>query len=291
MTLRDVTGNFLAATGLSSGSLQAGVNLQYSLENGATQTSQSNTIDASSEGLAGLSITALSTGAANITVSPDTSTIATAITQFVTDYNAVQTYVKTQTTVSSTTSSTTGSTDSTNSTTGTPGILMGDMDAENIATQLRQLTDASPLSGLVQSLNDLGITSSGTDNVLTANTDVLNLALANNLPQVTQLFTDPTNGLATTVGSYLTNALGSGGVISTKEQELTTQSTNIGTSITTLEQKITGDESQMQNEFVQMEDAISSINVSKEYLNAYFNAGSTASAQSAPQPATSSSSG
>jgi flagellar hook-associated protein 2 len=290
MTLQDVTGNFLAATGLSSGSLQAGANLQYSLDGGATQTSQSNTIDASSEGLTGLSITALSNGTSNITVSPDTNTIATAITQFVTDYNAVQNYIKAQTTVSSTTSSTTGSTDSTTSTTGTPGILMGDMDAEDIATTLRQLTDGSPLSGIVQNLNDLGVTSDGTDNLLTANTTVLNTALTNNLSQVTQLFTDPTSGLATTLGAYLTNTLSSSGVVSTKEQNLTSQSTDIGTSITTLEQKITNDESQMQNQFVEMEDAISSINVSKQYLNDYFNGGSSGSANAAPAPASSSSS-
>jgi flagellar hook-associated protein 2 len=275
LTMQDVTGNFLAATGLSSGTLQAGVNLQYSLNGSPTRTSESNTIDASSAGLTGLSITAQSTGSTNITVSPDTTTIASAITQFVNDYNTVQNYIASQTTVSSSTSSTTGSTDSTSTTTGTAGVLMGDMDAEDIATSLRQLTDASPLSGIIENLSDLGITSNGLDNTLTANSLVLSTSLSNNLGQVTQLFTDPTNGLATTLGSYLSNTLGSNGVISTKEQNLTTQSTNIGNSITSLQKKITNDETQMENEFVQMEDAINTINVSKEYLNAYFNSGTS----------------
>jgi flagellar hook-associated protein 2 len=290
MTLQDVTGNFLAATGLSTGTPQAGTNLQYSLNGSATRTSQSNTIDASSVGLSGLSITALSTGTSSITVSPDTSTIASAITSFVNDYNTVQNYIASQTTISSTTSSTTGSTDSTTTTTGTAGILMGDMDAEGLATSLRQLTDASPLSGVIQNLNDLGITSSGLDNTLTANSDVLNTALANNLGQVTQLFTDPTSGLATTLGSFLSTTLGSSGVIATKEQNLTTQSTDIGNSITALQQKITNDETQMQNEFVQMEDAINTINVSKEYLDAYFNS-SASTTTAAPMAANSNSSG
>jgi flagellar hook-associated protein 2 len=289
MTLQDVTGNFLAATGLASGTLQAGTNLQYSLNGSATRTNESNTIDASSEGLAGLSITAQSTGSTSITVSPDTSTIASAITSFVNDYNTVQNYIASQTTISSTTSSTTGSTDSTTTTTGTAGILMGDMDAEGLATNLRQLTDASPLSGVIQNLNDLGITSSGLDNTLTANSDVLNTALANNLGQVTQLFTDPTSGLGPTLGSFLNTTLGSSGIIATKEQNLTTQSTDIGNSITTLQQKITNDETQMQNEFVQMEDAINTINVSKEYLDAYFNS-SASTTTAAPMAANSSSS-
>jgi flagellar hook-associated protein 2 len=284
MTLQDVTGNFLAATGLSSGTLQAGANLQYSINDSATKTSQSNTIDASSLGLTGLSITAQDTGSTSITVSSDTDTIATAINSFVSDYNAVQNYVNSQTTVSASTSSTT----TTGSTTGTPGILMGDMDAEGIATDLRQLVDASPLSGLVENLNDIGISSDGNDNLLTTNSTVLNDSLANNLSQITQLFSDPTSGIATTIGSYVTSTLSSSGIVATKEQSLTKQTSALSTSITNLQTKIAGDEAEMQNQFVLMEDAISSINVDKEYLTAYFN--SPATTTSAPTAATSSSS-
>ena len=232
MTMQDVTGNFLAATGLSSGTLQAGANLQYSLNGGATMTNESNTIDASSEGLSGLSITAQSIGSTSISVSSDTSTIAAAINSFVNDYNTIQNYISSQTTISSSTTSTTGAVDSTTSTTGTPGLLTGDMDVEGIATNLRQLVDASPLSGAIQNLNDLGITSDGEDNYLTTSSLVLNTSLANNLSQVSQMFTDPTNGIATTVGKYLSTTLSSNGVIATKEQSLTTESTDIGTSIT-----------------------------------------------------------
>jgi flagellar hook-associated protein 2 len=288
MTLQDVTGNFLAATGLSSGTLQAGSNLQYSLDGSATMTSQSNTIDASSEGLAGLSITAQSTGSTSITVSPDTTTIANAITSFVNDYNTIQNYITSQTTISSSTTSATGAVDSTTSTTGTPGLLTGDMDVESLATNLRQLVDASPLSGVIQNLNDLGITSDGTDNFLTTSAPVLNTALANNLGQITQLFTDPTSGLATTVGSFLSNTLSSNGVIATKEQNLTNESTALSTSITSLQNTITSEESEMQSQFVAMEDAISSINVDKEYLTAYFNSPTTTT--DAPTAASSSSS-
>jgi flagellar hook-associated protein 2 len=288
LTMQDVTGNFLAATGLSSGTLQAGTNLQYSINGGNTATSESNTIDASSIGLTGLSITALEKGSTSITVSPDTSTIATAITDFVNDYNTVQNYINSQTTISTTTTSTTGSTDSTTTTTSTPGVLMGDMDAEGIATNLRQLVDASPLSGVIKSLNDMGITSNGTDNTLTTSSDVLNDALTNNLSQISQLFTNSTTGIASTVNSYLTNTLSTTGVVKTKEQDLTKQYSALATSITNLQTKITSDEKEMQNQFVEMEDAISSIDVDKEYLDAYFNSSSTTT--DAPTAATSSSS-
>jgi flagellar hook-associated protein 2 len=290
MTMQDVTGNFLAATGLSSGKLQAGINLQYSVNGGKTMTSESNTVDASSLGLTGLSITAQSLGSADITVSADTSTIATAITNFVNDYNTVQNYIHSQTTDSTSTSSTTGATDSTTTTTGTPGLLSVDMDAKDMATNLRQLVDASPLSGVIENLDDMGIASNGHDNTLSINSSALNSALANNLGQVSQLFTNSTTGLVTTVGKYLTDTLATNGILATKEQNLTTQSSDITTNITKLQQKITSDETEMQSQFVQMEDAINSINVEKEYLNAYFNNNSSSSDQAAPTPATSSSS-
>jgi len=166
---------------------------------------------------------------------------------------------------------------------------MGDMDAESIATDLRQLVDASPLSGTIQNLNDLGISSDGTDNLLTGNSLVLNSVLAHNLSQVSKLFTDPTIGLATMVGNYLTNTLASTGIVDTKEASLSSQYTNLANSITTLQTRITSNESEMENEFVQMEDAIEKIDIEKEYLTAYFDA-NTSTTTDAPTAASSSSS-
>ena len=269
ISMQDVTGNFLAATGLSGGSLQPGTNLQYSVNGGGTLTSLSNTIDSSSSGITGLSVTAQGVGSTSITVQSDTSAIATAINSFVTDYNAVQNYISSQT--ASTTSSTG---------TVTPGTLTGDMNVEGIATQLRQLTDAAPpgTTAGVEDLNDLGVTSNGTDNTLTVDSTTLNTALANNLGAVQQLFTDPTNGLATKLSSFLTDTTGSNGVLATQEASFTKQSTDIGTSITNLQNRISQDETKLQNEFVAMEDAINTINTEKTYLTDFFNEPASTSA-------------
>jgi flagellar hook-associated protein 2 len=279
ITLQNVTGNFLTATGLLGGSLQQGSDLEYSVNGSGTLTSQSNTIDASTAGITGLSVTALGLGTSAITVASDTSTISAAINSFVTDYNAVQNYISSQT--ASTTSS---------SGTVTPGTLTGDMDAEGIADQLRTLTDASPpdMTGAVQSLNDLGIASNGTDNTLAVTSTTLTAALGSNLDAVQQLFTDPTNGLAATLNSYLTSATGSNGILATKEAGFTKQVANIATSITNLQNQITQNETNLQNEFVAMETAISTINVQKQYLTDFFN--EPASSSAAPTTANSSSS-
>ena len=279
ISLKDVNGNFLKATGLSGGALQRGKNLQYSINGGGTLTSQSNTIDSSTSGITGLSVTALSLGTTAISVQSDTATIAAAINSFVTNYNAAQNYISSQT------ASTTSSTGSV-----TPGTLTGDMDAEGIADQLRQLTNASPpdMTGAVQSLNDLGITSNGTDNTLTVDSTTLDAALGSNLDAVQQLFTDPTSGLATTLNTYLTDTTGSDGVLASKESGFTQQKNNIATSITNLQNQISQNETKLQNEFVAMEAAISGINVQKQYLTDFFN--EPASSSAAPATANSSSS-
>ena len=236
MTLTDVTGNFLSATGLSGGVFQAGQNLNYSLNGGSNMVSESNTVDGTPLGLPGLSITAQSEGSTDITVSSDTSTIASAINSFVNDYNTIQNYITSQTTVSSTGATTAGGASS-----STPGPLMGDMDAEGIATTLRQLVDATPISGAIQDLNSLGITSNGQNNTLASNSAMLNDALTNNLSQVSQLFSDPSSGIASTVASYLDSTLATTGIVASKEQSYTNQYSALTTSITNLQTKITSD--------------------------------------------------
>jgi flagellar hook-associated protein 2 len=279
ITLQDVTGNFLAATGLSGGALQRGTNLQYSVNGGGTLTSQSNTIDSTTSGITGLSVTAMGVGSTGISVQSDTTTIASAINSFVTDYNAVQNYITSQTTASA---SSTGAV--------TAGLLTGDMNVEGIATQLRQLTDATPsgVTGKAQNLNALGIASNGKDNTLALDSGALDAALGSNLAAVEKLFTDPTKGLAATLNKYLATTTGSKGVLATQEASFTKQSKDIGTSITALQSRISQNEASLQAEFVAMEQAISRINTQKQYLTDFFNNPTSTSA--APTSANSSSS-
>jgi flagellar hook-associated protein 2 len=278
ISVKDVTGNFLAATGLLNGTLQRGANLEYSMNNSGTLTSESNTIDSSSSGITGLSVTALAKGSTTVTVGSDTSTISTAINSFVTDYNAAQKYITSETTSTTNSSGTT-----------TPGTLTGDLDVEGIATQLRQLVTASPagMTGGIATINDIGITSDGYDNLLTVDSTTLNAALGSNLDEINQLFTDPTSGVGTTLGTYLTKTTGSNGILATNEASFKSQSTALATSITNLQTKISNDETQLQAEFTSMETAINTINTQKEYLTDFFN--EPTSTNAAPSMANSSS--
>ncbi len=274
ISMQDVTGNFLAASGLSGGTLTAGSNLEYSVNNGPTITSQSNTVDGSTVGLSGLSFTATGTGTTTISVQSDTSTLSSTINSFVTDYNAVQNYISSQT--APTTNSTTGAV--------TPGLFTGNMDVENIMESLRQLVDASPgsASSGIESLNDLGIASNGTDNTLSvADTTTLNNALATNLSAVQNLFTNSTTGIATTLNTYIQSLNSPNGVLSTDESHLTSEENTLADSIATQQTNISNQQTLLTNEFTAMETAINSINVEKDYLNAYFDSSSASAAPAA----------
>jgi flagellar hook-associated protein 2 len=279
ISLQDVSGNFLAATGLQAGKLQSGNNLQYSINGGGTLTSESNTIDSTSSGLTGLSVTAAGAGTTTVSVQTDTATIATAINQFVTDYNAAQTYISSQT-------------ESTTNSAGvaTPGTLTGDMNVEGIASQLRELVGTAPsgLGGGIQTLNDIGITSDGQDNLLTVDSSALTSALSTNLSAVQDLFTNATNGLGTVVGNYLTTTTGTSGLIATQTANFKSEITGLATSISNLQTTISNNEANLQNQFVAMETAISTINSNKQYLTDFFAEPTASSA--APSSANTSSS-
>lgn len=260
ISIQDVAGkgNFAAATGLSTGTLQHGQNLLYTVNDGPQLTSQSNTIDPVSSGVTGLTVTALKASNVTVTVGSDTSTISTAIQKFVTDYNAVQTSISAQQIV------TTGSDGTT-----TPGTLTGDLTASNIASQLRSSVFSSMpgLSGAIKMLSSLGIQTNGQDNTLKiTDTTALSNALANNLTDVRTFFSDPTNGWATQVNSFLDKTIGDNGTIPNHLASLTVQTNSLTTQIANLEKKITSDSAHWTSEFQAMEQAQAQVNQQLQYL-------------------------
>ncbi len=269
ITLQSVSGkgNFLDAVGLTGGTLARGNNLLYTLNGGTQQlVSQSNTITSDSSNVAGLTVTALNQGSVTMAVSTDTSKIGTAIQKFITDYNAVQTTISAQQIV------TTGSNGKV-----TPGILTSDQTITGIASNLRSsaFSPLSGLSGAIQMLASLGIQTNGQDNTLTLkDSTALSSALANNLNDVKNFFSDSTNGWATRLNTFLDNTIGAGGTIATHQDSLTQQNDALASQIATLEKKITADTAQWTAEFQAMETAQSQVNQQLTYLQQAVNNGS-----------------
>jgi flagellar hook-associated protein 2 len=262
IALQDITGNFLAATGLKSGTLDRGKNLLYSVNGGPQQISQSNTITDASSGVTGVSVTALKQDSVTVSVASDTAKIKTAIQDFLTEYNNTQNLIDTQTA---------SSTDAQGKVTA--GILSGNSDAEQMGSKLRSLS-YTPVSGLnssITSLANLGIDSNGQDNTLTLSDESkLDDALANNLQSVKQFFSDATNGMAVNLNTYVNGLAGDGGTLVSVQDTLTKQSAGIDTQISDLEARLTDEQQRLTDEFVAMETASAQSNQQLQYLQQRF---------------------
>ena len=267
VALEDVAGNFLEASGLTTGTLARGQNLLYTVDGGGQMTSQTNTITETSSGITGLSVTALATGASTITVASDTTVIKTAINDFIAEYNKVQNIIDAQT------ASTTDAKGKV-----TAGILANEGDADDIGTRLRRAVtgEVSGLAATLNQLEDLGILSNGTDNSVKLDKEAkLDKALAENLTTVRNIFADSSNGLAKKLNTYLESIIGDSGSLITRQANNTKQSAAIDVQIADLERIVLSNRDRMLQSFVAMETAQSNANQQLSFLKQRFGTSSS----------------
>lgn len=259
IALEDVTGNFLAATGLSGGTLDRGDDLRYTINSGGELTSHSNTITEESSGIEGLSVSALKVGEVTVTVSSDTDKIHQVITDFIDAYNKAQAMIDTNT------ASTTDAAGKV-----TAGTLAGESEAYTIASDLRKLVTATldSMSGTIKRLESIGISTNGDDNNLSlSDSDALDDALANNLSDVKSLFTNSTDGLAVALAEYLETTVGDEGTLPAKQDNLDAQAEDLTDQITEQERWVQSTREQLIATFVAMETAQQRINQQLQYLS------------------------
>ena len=263
ISLQDSAGsNFLAATGLTGGSLTRGEDLLYTVNGGPQLSSRTNTITGDSSGITGLSVTALAEKSFTVAVAGDTAKIKSAITSFVNAYNKVQAAINTETA---------SSTNATGKVTA--GTLAGDQDTATLNSRLRELMNStvSGLSGTLKRLDSLGFVSNGNDDSLsTADLSGLDNALATNLSGVKDLFSNTSTGLAVQFNSFLDSTIGDKGSLVTHQTNLTTQSTAIDTQISNMESQILIYQQQLTDGFIAMEVAQSQSNQQLAYLTKAF---------------------
>ena len=257
IALEDVSGNFLAATGISTGTLERGKDLLYSIDDGGQLSSKSNTITEDSSGMAGLSINVLDEGTTNITISSDSAKIKKAITDFLDEYNNLQKMID---------SNTASTTDAKGKVTA--GVLAQDNDAAEMAKSLRTIVVAQFTSAFgVKSLDDLGIITNGDDDTLELDDEAkLDAALGDNLTAVTNLFTDPTNGIAVKIASFIEKTTGDDGTLIAHQKTLTDQMTDIDEQIAQMERIVLEQQEAMELKFIAMEQAQAQINQQLQYL-------------------------
>ena len=261
--MEDVSGNFLAATGLKAGALSVGKNLVYTVNGGGALSSQSNTITDDSSGLPNLSVAVLDKGDFTVSVGADTAKIRKSITDFVDAYNSVQAQINTQ--IVSTTDAK-GKVQA--------GTLAADPEANELNSRLRTLMTAtnSGLPGSITRLENFGFTTNGYDDAV-GSTDLTRLddALANNLSAVKDFFTNSAGGLATSLDAYMENTIGDAGSLVAHQNTLTQQSGTIDIQIADMEKFVLNNRQTMLDSFVAMETAQAKINNQLTFLNKTFN--------------------
>lgn len=262
--LEDVTGNFLAATGLSGGALTRGNNLLYTVNGGTQLVSASNTITEESSGISGLTVTALAEDTVTLTVAADTEAARAAITDFIEEYNRVQSVIDDYT------ASTTDSKGKV-----TAGVLANDLEANALARQLRSIVNSSVegLSSALQRLESIGITSNGDNNKLSlSDEEALDDALTRQLDDVKNLFAAEDIGLANVLADFLEDTVGDDGSIEEHQDLLTEQIAEIDTQISDQERQVQATRERLIASFVAMERAQQQSNQQLQYLLRNFSA-------------------
>lgn len=189
ISLTDVTGNFLAASGLLAGTETLGTNAEYSINGGSTQYANSNTV---TDAVAGVTLTLKEVTTASVTVEviPDNNLIKSRIESFVGQYNSTITLIRDATKFVED---------------GRNGALFADFGMRNLDRTLRSLVTgpATGLSGEITSLSAIGLnfgtvgSTVGTTDTLSFDGGVFDDAVQNDQDAVRKLLA----GFATSVSS------------------------------------------------------------------------------------------
>ena len=220
-------------------------------------TSPSNTVSTALDGVTlNLLGTTVSGSPATLSVSNDTSTIETNISSFVTAYNTLVSSLQPL-----------GSYDAT---TNTAGPLLGSALLSGTQNQIQQALYSVVDTGSTtyNSLASIGITTNS-DGTLSVNNATLSNALATNFSAVSQLFSG-TGGVASTLNSDLTSALGSSGAIAATSTTLVQQENALTTQENQLNAQMTALSASLTQQYSALNTLLSSLQTTSSYLTQQF---------------------
>jgi flagellar hook-associated protein 2 len=209
------------------------------------------------------------TGSSPVTVdigapATDTSAIAAAVQQFISDYNTAITDVQAQ--LAATPSSSNGV---------YTGTLYNDQDLRSLLAQMRDslvATVSGTDSGL-SNLLELGISTGATTGVGTISTSALDGDLTLDTSTLTAaISSDPTgvqkllSGWANNFATLVSNAAASGGTMSTRIQSNTSEIGSLNTQISAMQAALDDQEQQLVEQYAAMESALSSASSESTWL-------------------------
>ena len=251
----------VSTSGISVGATVSGVGIP----SGTTVTSVApNSVilsAATTSSTSSLSFTNNSYTPTKITVAGDTSAAKDALNDFVSKYNSVQDTIERYTKVTTSGSKVTSS------------ILSGNRELSSIARTLRtELYKSSGLTGTVNRLADLGVTSSGIENTVSFNSSVLEAKLASASDDVNAFFKDAGTSAFMTrfktnfLDKMITDAGSATGGLQAQLTSFTKQNTNLDKQIEEVERRLASQRSTLEASFIAMEKAQSRFQQQGSYL-------------------------
>ena len=257
----------LNTSGISVGQVVTG----SGIPNGTSVASASNGSDYYYVNLSSISGSAIPSGTpitftnsytpTKITVAGDTSAAKDALNDFVAKYNSVQDTIERYTKVTTSGSKVTSS------------ILSGNRELSDIARKLRtELYTSSGLTGTVNRLSDLGVTSSGIQNTVSFNSSVLDAKLASASDDVNAFFKDTgTSAFMTRVKTnfldkMITDAGSATGGLQAQLTNFTKQNTSLDKQIEEVERRLASQRATLEASFIAMEKAQSRFQQQGSYL-------------------------
>ena len=219
---------------------------------GQTVTRQSNNISDVIPGVT-ISLVGPTSTVSTLAITTDTSNTQSKINSFITAYNALSSTIASQT--------------SYNAATKTAGVLSGDSTLRSLKSQIDQAL-SNPVetgSSTYSTLVSIGITKDK-NGVLSLDTTKFTNALSTNPAAVSSLFTS-TNGVAAKLNTQLTNALTSGGSITTRVAGVNQKLGDLAKQQTALNVRLAATEARYRAQFTAMDNLMGKMQSTGTYLN------------------------
>jgi flagellar hook-associated protein 2 len=210
-----------------------------------------------------------------VTVTQDTSSISSAISNFVNLYNTVVSTINSYT-----------SFDSTASVGSQGGVLLGNSAVNTIKNQLSAIIGSAVGKGSgsislaslgINQVSSLDATAEQPAGTLTIDTDKLNSALTNNATGVSQLF-NAINGVGAQLTDKITSYLGPNGLLTSETDSINKDLANISTQQTTLTNYAAQLTSDYNAQFTALNTLMANMNQNTQYLTALFGGTNSAGA-------------
>lgn len=232
--------------------------------NGIAVTSTSNTVK---EAVQGVTMTLTGTGSSTLSLQNNTSSVQTAITNFVTAYNSLQTVSK----------QLTAFTADANSHTYSQAPLAGDSTLRNIQMQIRDTlnTPQPPLAGSsgapLTMMEQIGVTFQA-DGTMAVDSTKLTAALNTNLSGVQNLFSSASGktGVGSTMSTLLTSFTASNGPLKTATNGLNSSLKTLATQMTSTQSVISTTIARYTKQFTDLDSLVASMNQTANYLTQQF---------------------